>query len=333
MRAGPTVLWGATLLTLASCGGDHVSRTAALEEPIRVESGQFISGTLPGIPPPSASVDAGAGVAPLVSDVEISNSAIAPGTEGMDFAGHVSPGTQTVAVRFSDVGSGFWVVPVAGPDLSEKNFLTWQFTADFAHDLSPGLHTLLFAAVDENGASGTQFSLPLCVDTPVPDNFNVCSPKRTPPSAVLSLAWNNPVDLDLIVETPSGAMVGGKRVTTAQSDGGLSVTSASGGNNGVLDHDSNRDCAIDGIDREDIVWQGAPEPGIYQVWVDLFAACGKPATSFNVSLWLAGPRPDGGQELTQQSPPIAIGELLASQANGGSSASANGLFVGQFKLQ
>ncbi len=319
-----TAILTAALLAAASCGDEHVSRTAALGEPIQVESGQFIAGALPGIPAPAASVDAGAEVKPLVSDVEISNSTIAPGTEGMDFAGHASPGAQTVAVRFADVGSGYWVVPVAGPDLSANSFLTWQFTADFSHALAPGPHTLLFAAIDASGASGTQFNIPLCVDTPVPDNFNACAPKRPPPAAVISLSWSNAVDLDLIVQTPSGAMVGGKSVTTAEGD------AAVGADDGVLDHDSNRDCVIDGIDREDIVWQGPPEPGLYQVWVDLFAACGKPATSFTVSLWLAGARPDGGQELVQQQPPIAVGELLAAQANGGSSP---GLFVGQFKLQ
>ncbi len=328
MRAFVPVVLSAALLASASCGDGGALRTAALEEPIRVEAAQFIAGALPGIPAPPDAADAGAGVNPLVSDVEISNSTIAPGTEGMDFAGHVSPGTQTVAVRFSDIGSGFWVVPVAGPDPSAKNFLTWQFTADFAHDLAPGPHTLVFAAVDGTGASGTQFSVPVCIDTPVPDNFNACSPKRAPPRAVLSLVWSNAVDLDLIVQTPSGATVGGKRVTTAEGDD--AGISAGGGSVGVLDRDSNRNCSIDGIDREDVVWQGAPEPGIYQVWVDLFAACGKPATNFTVSLWLAGARPDGGQELVQQEPPIAVGELLASQANGGS---GRGLFVAKFNLQ
>jgi hypothetical protein len=323
MRSAALVM--ATLLSV-SCIDEQVSSNAGLEQPIEVESGQFIAGALPGLPEPPASVDGGAPVSPTVTDVEISNNVIAPGTDGMDFAGHASPGAQTVGVRFEDAGSGFWVVPVAGPDQSANNFLTWQFSADFSHDLSPGPHTLLFAAIDGSGRSGTQFSQPLCVDTPVPDNFNACSPKRPPPAAVVSLSWSKPANLDLIVETPSGSVVGGPNATTAgPGDAGATV-----GSEGVLDHDSNRNCVIDGIDREDVVWQGAPAPGAYQVWVDMFSSCGQTAASFTVSLWLAERGVDGGERLVQQQTPIAIGELLASQANGGTS---RGLFVGQFILQ
>jgi hypothetical protein len=306
----PVALVVATIAS-ASCIDDQVSSNSGFGQPIVVESGQFIAGALPGLPEPPASIDGGAPVSPSVTDVEISNNVIAPGTEGMDFAGHASPGSQTVGVRFDDAGSGFWVVPVAGPDQSANNFLTWQFSADFSHDLATGPHTLLFAAIDATGHSGTQFSQPLCVDTPVPDNFNACSPKRPPPAAVISLSWST--------------AVGGKNATTASPGDAGAVGSV-----GVLDHDSNRNCAIDGIDREDVVWQGAPAPGVYQVWVDMFRSCGQSAASFTVSLWLAEHGVDGGQRLVQQQPPVAIGELLASQANGGTS---RGLFVGQFVLQ
>jgi hypothetical protein len=313
--------------SLASCGGEQVSSTAALEEPIRVEGAQFIAGPLPGLPEPAASVDAGPPATPTVPDVQVQTDRVAPGTQGLDFGGHASPTAQTVAVRFADLGTGYWVVPVGVPDPSANNFLTWQFTADFGHDIPPGPHALLFAAVDADGASGTQSSFPFCVDTPVPDNFNACSPKVAPPAAVLSLSWNTAVDLDLIIQTPSGATVGGKVVTTAPP--GTSVSSASGGSNGVLDQDSNRNCAIDGIQREDIVWQKAPTAGTYEVWVDLFNACGRPAASFTVALWLPEPTGDGGTHLVEQ-PRLAAGELLASQANGGA---GRGLFVGSFNFQ
>jgi hypothetical protein len=318
---------GAIAFVLASCGGDHVSRTAGLDEPIRVEGAQFIEGTLPGLPEPAAGVDGGPAAKPLVSDAQPTTNAIAPGTEGLDFLGHTSPDAQTVAVRFADLGTGYWVVPVQGPDPSANGFLTWAFTADFAHDLAPGPHTLVLAAIGAGGASGTQFTFPFCVDTPVPDNFNACSPKRAPPSAVLSLSWDAAVDVDLVVRTPAGVVVGGKSVTTAPP--GSSVSAASGGGNGVLDHDSNRNCAIDGIDREDIVWQTAPMAGTYSVWVDLAGACGKPAVRFEVALWIPQPDADGGTRLVQQ-PALATGELLASQTNAGSSP---GLYVGSFNFE
>ena len=313
--------------SIASCGGQPASGAANVEEPFRVEGAQFVEGALPGLPEPAATVDAGPPAVPTVPDVQVQANAIAPGMQGLDFGGHASPSAQTVEVRFADVGTGYWVVPVGAPDPSANNFLTWQFTADFGHDIPPGPHALLFAAVDAAGHSGTQSSLPFCVDTPVPDNFNACSPKIAPPAAVLSLTWNTGADLDLIVQTPSGVTVGGKVVTTAPP--GSSVKAASGGSNGVLDHDSNRGCAIDGIQREDIVWQGAPPAGLYEVWVDLFNACGRSAASFSVALWLPEPLADGGSHLVMQ-PRLATGELLAAQANGGT---GRGLFVGSFNFQ
>jgi hypothetical protein len=325
LRAG--VLAVACCAPLACSGGEPASSSASVEEPIRVEGAQFIAGALPGLPEPPASADAGAAVVPTVTDVQVQTNAIAPGLQGLDFGGHASPSAQTVAVRFADLGTGYWVVPVGVPDPSANNALTWQFTADFGHDIPPGPHALFFAAVDATGASGSQSSIPFCVDTPVPDNLNACSPKIAPPAAVLSLTWNTAVDLDLIVQTPSGATVGGKVVTTAPP--GSSVKAASGGSNGVLDHDSNRNCVIDGIQREDVVWQTTPPAGLYEVWVDLFRACGQPAVSFTVSLWLPESVGDGGRRLVQQ-PPLAAGELLAGQANGGT---GRGLFVGSFNFQ
>jgi hypothetical protein len=319
----------ATLAVLgpASCGGEQVTRTAALEEPIRIPGAQFIEGALPGSPPLPETADGGAGQTPLVADVQVLTDTIAPGMAGLDFGGHASPSAQTIQVRFADLGSGYWVIPVGVPDPSANNALTWQFTADFGHDLTPGPHALLFSAVDASGASGTQLSVPFCVDTPVPDNFNACSPKIAPPAAVVSLTWNTAVDLDLIVLTPNGVTVGGKKVTTAPR--GTSVNAAKGGANGVLDHDSNRNCAIDGIQREDIVWQTTPQAGTYSVWADLFGACGKPAVSFSVSLWIAEAGADGGRRLVEQ-PPLAKGELLAAQANGGTGP---GLYLGSFNFQ
>jgi hypothetical protein len=313
--------------SLVGCGGQPASTAAADVEPLRVEGAQFAAGPLPGLPPPPAAAHPGRLEAPTVIDVQIQTNAVAPGAAGLDFSGHASPGAQTIEVRFADLGSGYWIVPTQVPDPSANNALFWQFTADFGHDIPAGPHPLLFAAVDANGTSGTQTSFPFCVDTPVPDNFNACSPKTAPPAAVLSLTWNTPVDLDLIVQTPTGAKVGGKGASTAPP--GSSVKAASSGDNGVLDHDSNRNCAIDGIQREDIVWQKSPPAGLYEVWIDLFRSCGQSAVSFSVSLWIAESNGDGGQHLVQQ-PRLAAGELLGSQANGGASP---GLFVGSFKFQ
>jgi hypothetical protein len=308
-------------LALLGCTSEQVSGSANLAEPVRVESGQFIAGTLPGIAAidGGSAGDAGAGVDPQVTDVSFPGIVVRPGTEGVTVAGHATPTTQTVGVRFAGLGTGYWVVPVGAPDPADQGLLSWQLVADFAQDLPVGPASLVFSAIDASGSSGTRDVLGVCIDTPVPDNLNACAHGRAPPAAVISIDWDAPVELDVVVETPSGAMVGGKNFTT----GGTSAGS------GVLDHHSNQNCVIDNIDRNDIVWQSDPPQGTYLVWVDLVRACGQPAVNFNVTLWLAEAQPDGTQRLVQQ-PALAHGLLTASQANGGASP---GLFVGNFELR
>ena len=324
MRAGAIAGAGiAALLAVTSCAGEQTSPNTGITEPIRVETAQFVPGGLPGVPQSDAATVDG-GVNPQVTDVNVANTAIEQGELGLVLSGHATTGAQAVGVRFADLGTGYWLVPVGAPDPSDDGLLTWQASADFGRNLPPGFHDLVFAAVAPDGSSGTQSDLSVCIDLPVPDNLNICVPKRKPPVAVLSLSWDQPVDLDLIVEDPSGVVVGGDLGSAQPPDAG----SAANTGNGVLDHDSNRDCVIDDIDREDIVWQSTPAKGTYQVWVDLFSACGKPSVTFSVSLWLAAAQADGTQRLVQQQ--LATGIMTAVDANGGA---ARGLYVGDFVLR
>jgi hypothetical protein len=318
---------------VAGCSETPVSSTQGLGEPIVVVSGQFLPGTLPGLPPLDGAAPTDAGLeldaAPHVVDINVANALIAQGEQGLVMSGHASTNAQTVGLRFADLGTGYWVVPLGAPDPSDNNLLTWQLTADFARNLPPGFHSLLFTSVNANGASGDESSLTVCIDTPVPDNLNICNPSRPPPAAVLSLSWDTPVDLELTVETPSGTLLGGTGAAPSI-DGGTATTSTTRSDAATVDHESNRNCVIDNIDREDVVWQSTPETGTYQVWVDLVRACQQPAVSFSLSLWLAETLPDGTKRLVEQTPPVVNGELLASQANGGTTS---GLFVGSFMLQ
>jgi len=334
MNRAAAIAFGMSLamLATASCWGPQVLATAALEEPIRIESGQFISGDLPGTPAPTSEDggDAGTGPNPQVTDVTLANTAASPGAAGVLLSGHTTSTAQAVAVRFAGMGSGFWVVPVGPPDPSDGNLPTWQCLVDFGRDVAPGTHDLLFAAVDANGASGAQYDQPFCIDTPVPDNLNTCVPRRAPPAAVLSLTWDAPVDFDLIVQDPNGAILGGK-IRAQSAEGGVPTSASTSATNGVLDHDSNAACVIDNLDREDIVWQSEPAHGTYEVWVNLFSACHQSGATFTVSLWRAEPRPDGGTlELVEQKPPVAIGQETAVQATGGA---RTGLYVGSYVLR
>jgi len=76
--------------------------------------------------------------------------------------------------------------------------------------------TLLLAAIDEQGNAGEETRLDTCITRPIPDNLNACDPTIAPPFAVLSLAWDADVDLDLVVVAPDGRVIDPKHPTTAR---------------------------------------------------------------------------------------------------------------------
>lgn len=308
MRARAAVLF----LALAGCSGQPV--LPGVGEPLVVRSATFVSGPLPGTPP----VDEGTPASPAVTTIQSVNNAFSAGQAGASYSGDVSDDATAVAVRFPELGTGYWVFVPGAPDAVNPGNNIWSMTFDVARDVPPGLNTLRFAAIGPDGASGSQVDQPVCIDAVIPDNYNVCFPSRPPPSTVLSLSWDAPVDLDLQVVTPNGTVVSAKRPSTG------AWGTANG--DGALDRDSNANCVADGRNREDVVWKDPPSPGTYIVYASLFSACGKPAVRFDVSLYGAAPV-DGGQTLAKKLE--AAGELLSTDQNGGAGL---GLYVTSFTL-
>ena len=309
-----------------ACGEEEL--TAGLEQPLRVESGQFIDGRLPGAAPVSGQQPATPGVG-APSGVSL----VRPG-QRVRATGTATGDASSVGVRFADLGSGYWVRPLSVPDLeSTEGGYTWDLNIDFATDLSAGLHTLLLAGIGEDGRAGTQRTLEICVQPAIPDRLsttsvllrgNRCDPAQQPPALVVSLGWDTPVDLDLQVVTPSGQRLDAKRPTNVVlgSDGEIdpSVTGT-----GRIDADSNADCVLDGLNRENLVFDQSPPPGRYAVYVDLYEACGKPSVRFDVSIHqsVPGAEPD---TFAQRETFSQAGQLLALSGSGGTT----GLFVTEF---
>jgi hypothetical protein len=98
---------------------------------------------------------------------------------------------------------------------------------------------------------------------------------------------------------------------------------------GVLDRDSNADCVIDGLRRENLVFTDQPLPGAYRVYASLSRACAEPSTRFSLSLHsqVPGSEPD---TFAQVETYRNNGVLLAAQADGGSKL---GLFVTEFNVE
>lgn len=317
-------------VVLAGCG-DKVL-TEGLDEPFSVHGGQLIEGDLPGEEPlTTEQINDGVRAAPpfangLTADAQL----LRPHLAGITFAGLVSDDAVAVALQFEGLGSGYWVLPAGPADPFVAGFLTWSGVVDF-HDVPPGRHRLRAAAIDNDGRSGTQAGTTICIQRPVPDNGNVCDPRLLPPGIVVSLTWNRPVDLDLVVLSPTGDLIDAK----TPGSGPLTPPpqprldrNAPGA--GYLDADSNRACVLDGRQRENVLFMN-PLPGRYRVYANLHDSCGESSVQYAVSVHARTLVSEGSDE----APAIfgvvetkrRVGSLVALQANG---SRGRGTYVTEF---
>jgi hypothetical protein len=316
-------LCAAVIAGASGCSGE--SSPLALDEPLVVRSASFKPGALPGVLPVDGA-DGGPPAGSRVTVVDSVNNVIRSGQSGKALSGRATDDALSIGARFGDLGTGFWIVPTGAPDPTNPGELTWAFTYDVARDAPPGLHPLLLAAIDEHGNAGEETRLDTCITRPIPDNLNACDPTIAPPFAVLSLAWDADVDLDLVVVAPDGRVIDPKHPTTAEGvDGGAPAPNPA--KDGVIDRDSNAGCTLDATRRESLVWQARPGDGDYLVYANLFAACGQQAVRFTATLSFAEATGAGTWTLAEKL--RANGELLASDANGGA---AIGLYVTDFSI-
>lgn len=322
------VLVGVALVALFGCSEQPLTR--GLEEPFSVQDAQFVEGELPGKPPLSAE-DIQEGKEPVqpqatggITDVF----PIASGTAAVEFRGFTTPDALSVGMKLEGQGSGYWLFPTGSVAAAYDGQLQWTRLADFHKSAKPGRHRMLFAAIGKDGKSGTQYSSTVCLLPEVPDNGNACNPQERPPGAVVSLSWDTPVDLDLRLRTPNGQLVDAKDPSSAIPPEGSTTTDPTQPGTGVLDFDSNQECVIDGVQRENVVFETSAPSGLYQVYANLYSACGEKAVSYEVTLHLRvpGDKPDtfGVQEIH-----LASGVALDFHANGDAQI---GTFVTEFLI-
>jgi hypothetical protein len=302
MRRGILPFWLAfstLFLALTSCeGGTPTPR--ALGEPLRVSGGAFHAGALPGHPPTSDdATDVEPLPGPAITALDNANNTLRPGQVGKALSGRASPETLSVALRFADLGSGYWVVPVGNADPLQGGEVAWETMSELSWDVSPGLHPFRLVAIDGEGHAGTQREVSFCVRNVVEDNGNACHPRLAPPYAVIALRWDSDVDLDLQVRVPNGKLVGPKAPTSVPAvAGAIGKEALSDPSIGVLDRDSNASCVLDGIRQESLVFQEKPTAGLYQIYASLAAGCGASSVRFSAALYLRRDLGDGqfGQE-------------------------------------
>jgi len=305
------------LAATVSCGAEDGK--SGLDEPFKVENAQFVEGALPGILAGETVDDENL---PTVTSPSAEVAAITERMAGIRFIGLSSRNAASVGVRFAESGSGYYLFPTGSIDPTDDNALTWSFIADLQLDLPPGRHEFLTVAFDEEGHAGQQATSSLCVRSLRPDNGNACFPAVAPPAFVLSVEWDTPVDLDLVLVLPNGQVVDAKNPAPTSPDDPLSKPPAR------LVYDGNGGCTIDGRQREDIVFDELPAPGRYQVYVNLARNCGEHAVTYQVSRHSRTELPN--DEYGVDSHDVGAGTLIADQANGGTK---RGTYVGTLTSQ
>ncbi len=225
---------------LLGCSSE--STTAGIGEPIQARYGngrkaQFLSGDLPGSRP-LTDQEISSGVQPNTptASLSVSLGAVHEAETGFVASGSTSTEAVAIGIRFMDLGTGYWVLPVTGLDPTKPGTYNWNATLDFGGNIEPGDHPLAAVAIDAAGHGGSQFTTELCVISDIPDNLSACSSSAKPPFSVLSLNWDTPVDLDLRVITPQGKVVDPKHPSTAPAVHGQFDPTAPG--TGVFDTDA-----------------------------------------------------------------------------------------------
>jgi hypothetical protein len=314
--AVPAVILGGALLATASCEGG-LPANSGVAEPLMVSGGQFVSGDLPGTAPDAGPEEPADAVAPLsVLQVTYTNNVIVAGTSGESFSGVVTDDAVAVGMRFSDMGSGYWVVPVGIGDQTIPNASDFSLKASFDPDDPAGPHELLAVAIGGAGNGGSQFPLPLCLQSRIPDNGHACNPKIAVPTAVFTLQWDVNFDVDLHVIAPNGVDINPKSAPLMYPvEAGAPPAS-----DPKIERDSLRGCVPDGWHQEDLVFQDRPALGTYLIYADPFTSCGQAAVHFVLTIYEA--QGDGNLAATYSQG----GELLSNDTTGGAST---GLFIAE----
>jgi hypothetical protein len=229
-------------------------------------------------------------------------------------------------MRFTDMGTGYWVVPMGNPDPLFPGELSFSAVTDFNPNIPAGKHPLRVVAMDGSGHAGAQSEQIFCIASRLPnvpgatflDDVTACYPTQNPAEAVFSLTWDADVDLDLHVVTPDGRDVNPKHPLVNPVDAGVQPPS----NDARIDRDSLARCVPDGLRQEDLAFPKRPASGdTFEIHANLFNACGKPSVNFTLTVYEPEGTPGQDRHLVQTF--TRSGRLTSLDADG----DAPGLFV------
>jgi hypothetical protein len=213
---------------------------------------------------------------PVAQLVLISNN-IWPGLSGDPITGALGD-TATAAAIGLQGDTGYWIVAAGVPDVATPNAPSFSAAASFSSGLVVGRYALVARAVDADGHFGPPSTQPLVAEL---------SPTNPPATGdlVVTLTWDTESNLNLHVVDPDGIEIFWNEQS---SEPPFSFAQSDGGSYGYIDYDSNANCVIDGLRREDAIWPHSPPSGRYTVRVDASSLCGQPIANWTVSATLEG---------------------------------------------
>jgi hypothetical protein len=268
-----------TLCALLGCTSSTSSFDLGLDQQVSVQGGQLVKGRPvdPGCDP-ATSTDCG----PAVTEVRRNQTEVNRGDGTVGVQGRIGPGATALHV-WAEGDPNHWVVLPSSFDFTVPNELTYSIQLGFSFAIQPSTLNVHLQAADEKGRLGPAS---VAEYTILPD---------VPPAALLvSLGWDAPADMDLYVELPNGTIVGPKNINSTKPSSIPGDPSYMYG--GYVDLDSNQQCLIDALNRENFVWldhvgdpNNVPPPsGRYKVYANLFAPCGASSVNFEATATLAG---------------------------------------------
>jgi hypothetical protein len=268
---------GATLALLVLASGLAVSGATSCSSAVKADAGadaymqvggaQFVRGPMP----------QGSASGPAVLQLDLIDNNIWPGLINDPIGGALAPNATAAAIGLQG-DKGYWVVVAGPPNVATPDDPSFAANAAFPTSIVPGSYTLVVRAMDAAGNFGPPTTQTLLGES---------SPTTPPPTGdlVVTLTWDTESNLDLHVVDPTGAEIywGAQSSQPPFPSGGTD-----GGSYGYVDDDSNANCVIDGLRREDAIWPQPPPSGQYTVRVDAASLCGQPMADWNVRVLLYG---------------------------------------------
>ena len=226
------------------------------------------------------------------------------GLRGQGLQRAATSDAAAVGVALADLGTGYWVVPIAGPDPDFPGQSDFGFTADFNAGDPPGFDASCSSWPSTATATpGTQVAHAHLHRVAHPrQRARVQAKTNAVPAVVFTLQWDTNFDLDLHVVTPDGSDVNPK---TDVPSAGRRRQRRPPTTEPHIDRDSLGECVARRAGaRRTSSSRTLPATGTYRIYADPFDSCGQAAGALHAD-HLARPGRDGSLHPTLR----ASGEL------------------------